>query len=98
MLGAFYAATDGVLAALASRLVPAESRASGISAAQTVVALARFAASVGFGVLWQIAGLSAALLVSSLGLLVAIGVAAVLLRVGTAGPGGQWSAAGRAAR
>jgi MFS family permease len=98
MLGAFYAATDGVLAALASRLVPAESRASGISAAQTVVALARFAASVGFGVLWQIAGLSAALLVSSLGLLVAIGVAAVLLRVGTAGPGDQWSAAGRAAR
>jgi MFS family permease len=98
MLGAFYAATDGVLAALTSRLVPAASRASGISAAQTVVALARFAASVGFGVLWQIAGLSAALLVSSLGLLVAIGVAAVLLRVGTAGPGGQWSAAGRAAR
>jgi len=81
MLGAFYAATDGVLAALASRLVPAASRASGISAAQTVVALARFGASVGFGVLWQIAGLSAGLLVSSGGLIMAIGVAAILLRV-----------------
>ena len=63
LLGAFYAATDGVLAALASRLVPEASRASGISAAQTVVALARFGASVGFGVLWQFAGLSTAMLV-----------------------------------
>jgi MFS family permease len=86
LLGAFYAATDGVLAALACRLVPEESRASGISAAQTVVALARFCASVGFGVLWQFVGLSAALLVTSLGLVVAIGVAGALLRVGTTGP------------
>ena len=86
LLGAFYAATDGVLAALACRLVPEESRASGISAAQTVVALARFCASVGFGVLWQFVGLSAALLVTSLGLVVAIGVAGVLLRVRTTGP------------
>jgi len=86
LLGAFYAATDGVLAALASRLVPEESRASGISAAQTVVALARFCASVGFGVLWQFVGLSAALLVTSLGLVVAIGVAGALLRVRTTGP------------
>jgi len=85
LLGAFYAATDGVLAALASRLVPEESRASGISAAQTVVALARFCASVGFGVLWQFVGLSAALLVTSLGLVVAIGVAGALLRVRTTG-------------
>jgi hypothetical protein len=36
---------------------------------------------VGFGVLWQIAGPSAALLVSSGGLIMAIGVAAILLRV-----------------
>jgi len=85
LLGAFYAATDGVLAALACRLVPEESRASGISAAQTVVALARFCASVGFGVLWQFVGLSAALLVTSLGLVVAIGVAGALLRVRTTG-------------
>ena len=98
MLGAFYAATDGVLAALASRLVPAESRASGISAAQTVVALARFGASVGFGVLWQVAGLTTALLISSLGLLVAIGVACILLRVRRTGPADERSAAGLTAR
>jgi hypothetical protein len=108
MLGAFYAATDGVLAALASRLVPEASRASGISAAQTVVALARFGASVGFGVLWQFVGLSTALLVTSLGLMLAIGVAGVLLRVRTTGPqekstppvasAGAQDAAGGAAR
>jgi MFS family permease len=102
LLGAFYAATDGVLAALASRLVPEPSRATGISAAQTVVALARFGASVGFGVLWQFVGLAAALLVSSLGLVVAIAMAVVLLRVRTTGPPEETArardAAGGAAR
>jgi hypothetical protein len=51
-----------------------------------VVALARFGASVGFGVLWQFAGLADALLVTSLGLAIAIGVAFVLLLVRAAGP------------
>jgi len=97
MLGAFYAATDGVLAALASRLVPAESRASGISAAQTVVALARFGASIGFGLLWQFAGLSIALLVISLGLVVAIPVAGWLLHVRTTRPQDEIADAGRVA-
>ena len=49
LLGTFYAATDGVLAALVSRLVSAEARGSGIAAAQTVVALTRFVSAVGFG-------------------------------------------------
>jgi MFS family permease len=52
LLGAFYAATDGVLAALTSALVPADVRASGIATTQTVVAAARFASSLGFGLLW----------------------------------------------
>ena len=80
LLGTFYAATDGVLAALASRLVPEASRASGISAAQTVVALARFGASVGFGLLWQFFGLPTAMAVMGIGLVLAIAIASVLLR------------------
>ncbi len=52
LLGTFYAATDGVLSALVSRLVPEEARGTGIAAAQTVQAAARFASSVGFGLLW----------------------------------------------
>jgi MFS family permease len=56
MLGTFYAATDGVLAALAGRLVPAHVRASGIASAQTVVALARMGSAAAFGGLWFAVG------------------------------------------
>jgi MFS family permease len=79
LLGTFYAATDGVLAALASREVPEETRASGISAAQSVVAVARFFSSILFGVLWQFSGRSTALLVMGIGLTLAVPAAAVLL-------------------
>jgi MFS family permease len=80
LLGAFYAATDGVLAALASRLVPEASRARGISAAQTAVAVSRFGSSVAFGLLWQLTGRSTALVVMAVGLGLVLPVAAVLLR------------------
>lgn len=56
LLGVFYAATDGVIAAIAGRLVPVQARTSGIAAAQTVVAVARMLASAGFGLLWFLLG------------------------------------------
>ena len=62
LLGTFYAATDGVVAALAGRLVPVQARTSGIAAAQTVVALARMCASAGFGLLWWLLGPGAAMI------------------------------------
>ncbi len=80
LLGTFYAATDGVLAALVSRLVPPEARGSGIAAAQTVVAVARFASSIAFGALWVVAGRGPALLVMAALLAAGIPVAAWLLR------------------
>jgi MFS family permease len=80
LLGMFYASTDGVLAALVSRLVPAETRGTGIAAAQTVVALSRFAASLGFGLLWAFMGRGSALLLVAALLAAAIPVAAWLLR------------------
>ncbi|MEU4695283.1 MFS transporter [Actinoplanes sp. NPDC023714] len=80
LLGVFYAATDGVLPALVSRLVPAEARGSGISAAQTVVALARFASSVMFGLLWAVQGPSESLVVFAVLLAAAIPAAWVMLR------------------
>lgn len=73
LLGAFYAATDGVLAALASQLTPAGKLATGIASAQTVVALTRMAASAGFGVLWYAVGASSAVLIAG----VALGAAVV---------------------
>ncbi|MFC0506192.1 MFS transporter [Micromonospora costi] len=80
LLGAFYAATDGVLAALVSRLVPADSRGSGIAAAQTAVVLARFASSVLFGLAWHVQGPRPALLLFAVLLAGAVPVAAWLLR------------------
>ncbi len=80
LLGTFYAATDGVLPALVTRLVPEEARGSGIAAAQTVVALARFGASLGFGALWATTGQSQALLTVACLLVVALPAAAWLLR------------------
>ena len=62
LLGSFYAATDGVIAAVAGRLVRPAVRASGIAAAQTVVVVGRLAASTLFGLLWFAMGPQHALL------------------------------------
>jgi MFS family permease len=80
LMGLFYAATDGVLAAAVSATLPEVSRASGLSLAQTVVAASGFASSVGFGLLLGWLGVGSAYLVMSLGLALAIAVAATLLR------------------
>jgi len=80
LLGVFYAATDGVLAALMSRLVAPQARGSGIAAAQTVVVLARFASSMAFGGLWLAMGPSHALLLVAALLGLAVPVAAIVLR------------------
>ncbi|MGW3149727.1 MFS transporter [Streptomyces sp. NPDC001177] len=50
--GAFYAATDGVLMALAGPALPAGLRTTGLACVQTVQALAYFASSVAFGAAW----------------------------------------------
>jgi len=80
LLGAFYAATDGVLAALAGATVPAAVRASAIGTVQTAVALGRLLASVGFGVLWYTVGRDAALATVAVLLAVAIPAGWLLLR------------------
>ncbi|MBG0717344.1 MFS transporter [Microbacterium sp. 2C] len=78
-LGGFYAATDGVLSALTSQLTPAESRATAIASAQTVVAVARFVSAAGFGILWFALGRDLAMLVVAIVLAVALPLVAVLL-------------------
>jgi MFS family permease len=76
LLGGFYAATDGVLAALAGQLTPPGKLATGIASAQTVVALSRMTASAGFGVLWYAVGASTAMVAA--GALLACAVVAVI--------------------
>jgi MFS family permease len=80
LVGASYAATDGVLAALASGTLDEEVRGSGLSVLTTATNLSRFVASVGFGALWTWAGLNTAVLVCGLALAAAIVVTGVVLR------------------
>ncbi|HEY7437834.1 MAG TPA: MFS transporter [Acidimicrobiia bacterium] len=53
LLGTYYASTDGILAAMASTVVPAELRTSGLAILTTATALATFGASVLFGAWWE---------------------------------------------
>lgn len=80
LLGTFYAASDGVIAALAGRLVPIQARTSGIAAAQTVVAVARMLASAGFGVLWLLLGPVPAMV--AVAALLAVAILAAATRIG----------------
>ncbi|MEU8219601.1 MFS transporter [Micromonospora taraxaci] len=56
LYGAFYAATDGVLIALAGPVLPAQLRTTGIALVQTGQALAYLVSSVLFGLAWQAFG------------------------------------------
>ncbi len=84
LLGIFYAATDGVLAALAGQFSTPASRASGIAAAQTVVAVSRLVASIAFGVLWFAVGRQQAIILAAAALALALLCAVLLLRNMTA--------------
>jgi MFS family permease len=80
LLGAFYAATDGVLAALAGQFSPEGGTATGIAGAQTAVAVGRLVSAAGFGVLWFLIGREWAMAGVAVLLLVAIPVAYRILR------------------
>ncbi len=62
LLGAYYAMTDGVLAAIASAIVPADVRGTGLSLLATATSVGRLAASVLFGIAWTVGGVQAAVL------------------------------------
>ncbi|WP_063831173.1 MFS transporter [Streptomyces griseus] len=70
--GAFYAATDGVLMAAASALLPAGLGGTGLALVQSAQALARFGASVVFGALWQARGDRFALAAAAVALALAV--------------------------
>jgi len=79
LVGASYAATDGVLAALAAATLEEQVRGSGLAVVTTATNLARFVASVGFGALWTWAGLDTAVIVSGIALVTAILATAAVL-------------------
>ncbi|MGH8565031.1 MAG: MFS transporter [Gammaproteobacteria bacterium] len=81
LLGAYYAATDGVLAALAASVLSEDQLSTGLAIVGTTTALSRLLASSLFGALWSWHGPTEALAVFGLGLFGAAVLAAVLLRV-----------------
>ncbi len=78
-LGGYFAATEGVMTALAGALLPEKLQASGIGILITVVSLGRLVSSVAFGGLWFALGLQSAVLIFAAGLALAIAVAVPLL-------------------
>jgi MFS family permease len=60
--GTFYAATDGVVMALAGALLPEELRASGMGLLTAVVAASRLIGAILFGALWTLGGVDVAVL------------------------------------
>jgi MFS family permease len=79
LLGTYYAATDGVVMALASSIVPDDVRGSGLALVGTVTNVAKLVASVVFGALWSVWGIQDAMAAFAGALVVAIVFAGVLL-------------------
>ena len=79
LLGAFYAATDGVLAAMASAILPPEVRATGLATLVTATSVGRLLASVLFGALWTAFGYGTAVAAFVVILTVAVATATPVL-------------------
>jgi MFS family permease len=82
LLGAYYAATDGVLMAMGSAVVPDELRGSGLALLGTATSVARLVASLLFGALWTLWGIHAAVATFAVALVGAMALASVLLAHG----------------
>ena len=79
LIGAYYAATDGVLPALTAPLVPENVRTSGIAGVQTVMAVGSMASAALFGVVWSQFGQRTAVAAFAIGLAFAVLLAVRLL-------------------
>jgi MFS family permease len=76
LLGIHHAATDGVLPALASSIVAASQRATGLAAVATGFDLGKLVAATVFGLMWSLQGMDAAVLLSAAALLLTLAVGA----------------------
>ena len=79
LFGAYYAATDGVLAAMTSATLGAELRTTGLALLNTASSLSRLVSSVLFGWLWASGAMRTAVWTFLLGLLAAGIVSACIL-------------------
>jgi MFS family permease len=85
LLGAYYGATDGVVAALASSVLPVPLRGTGLSTVTTMTGAARAISSVMFGYLWTVWSTQSVVLLFAVVLMAAMVVAAGVLARSTEG-------------
>jgi MFS family permease len=78
-LGTYYAATDGILAVVATSILPDQQRASGLALLDGAMALAAFAASTIFGAIWEWKGATFSVVVFLVGLIFSLVTALALL-------------------
>lgn len=81
LLGAYYAATDGILAAMASAVLPSDVRATGLGLIATGTTGARGVAALAFGALWTYRGSDIAIGAYAVVLVIAMGLAAFMLGI-----------------
>jgi MFS family permease len=80
LLGGFYAATDGVLMALISPMIPGDLRTSGMGLVIGAVAVGHLVASIAFGAAWAAMGPATAVHLFMVGLVVMVVIGARMLR------------------
>ena len=80
LLGLYYAATEGILMALTSAVIPAERRTAGIAIVATGVGAGKLVSSIVFGASWQNLGMQNALLVFGVAMGIALLITTTLLR------------------
>ena len=79
LLGAYYAATDGVLAALTSSALPLELAGTGLAVTGTIVNTGRLVGALLFGALWTWSSVQSAAGVFTAALMLSIGMAVLAL-------------------
>jgi hypothetical protein len=79
-LGMYYAATDGVLMAIAGRMLPGARCATGLAVLTTCTSLAKLLSSVAFGSIWTTDDVGTAVTVFGTALAIALVIAMVALR------------------
>lgn len=80
LFGAFYAATDGVLMAAASALLPENGRTVGLAGLTTIDGLGSLLSSLLMGAIWTWVGVGAAVTLFGVGLILSAAMAMIVLR------------------
>ena len=80
LFGGYYAATDGVLAAMASAVLAPNLRTSGLALLNTVTSLARLVSSILFGWLWSSSAMKTPVWAFLFGLAISMVISVLILR------------------